>query len=99
ETLLIRGLEPATAVEAMTSAMGSACDVSGAADPPSDVAASVPAVASAGGGVTALRLEGFSPSVAHRRGALQGLMKPFGDLAIINAPLSRALDRKSTRLN
>src|SRR3954466_14734225 len=31
ETLLIRGLEPARAVEAMTSAMGSACDISGAA--------------------------------------------------------------------
>src|SRR6476660_661568 len=90
ETLLIRGLEPARAVEAMTSAMGSACDVSGAAHLPSDVAASVPAVAGAGGGVTALRLEGFSPSVAHRRGALQGLMKPFGDLAIIDATASRA---------
>jgi glycolate oxidase FAD binding subunit len=90
ETLLIRGLEPAKAVEAMTSAMSSACDVSGAAHLPSDVAASVPAVAGAGAGVTALRLEGFSPSVAHRQGALQGLMKPFGDLAIIDAPVSRA---------
>ena len=90
ETLLIRGLEPARAVEAMTSAMASACDVSGAAHLPSDVAASVPAVAGAGGGVTALRLEGFSPSVTHRRGALQDLMKPFGDLAIIDAPVSRA---------
>jgi glycolate oxidase FAD binding subunit len=90
ETLLIRGLEPARAVEAMTSAMGSACDVSGAAHLPSDVAASVPAVAGAGAGVTALRVEGFSPSVAHRQGALQGLMKPFGDLAIIDAPVSRA---------
>src|SRR3954466_855584 len=30
-TVLIRGLEPARAVEAMTSAMGSACDISGAA--------------------------------------------------------------------
>src|SRR5215203_937734 len=89
-TVLIRGLEPARAVEAMTSAMGSACDVSGAAHLPSDVAASVPAVAGAGAGVTALRLEGFSPSVAHRQGALQGLMKPFGDLAIIDAPFSRA---------
>src|SRR3954470_12255453 len=53
KTLLVYGLEPARAVEAMTSAMGSACDVSGAAHLPSDVAASVPAVAGAGGGVTA----------------------------------------------
>src|ERR1700704_2023119 len=70
ETLLIRGLEPAQAVEAMTSAMGSACDVSGAAHLPPEVATSIPAVAGAGGGITALRLEGFSPSVVHRRGAL-----------------------------
>src|SRR5215203_491661 len=89
-TVLIRGLEPARAVEAMTSAMGSACDVSGAAHLPSDVAASVPAVAGAGAGATALRREGCSPSVAHRQGALQGLMKPCGDLAIIDAPVSRA---------
>src|SRR6187551_3069528 len=60
ETFLIRGLEPAQAIEAMTSAMSSACDVSGAAHLPSDVAASVPMAAGAGGGVTALRLEGFS---------------------------------------
>src|SRR5882757_4779332 len=65
ETLLIRGLEPAHAVEAMTSAMGSACDVSGAAHLSPEVATSIPAVAGAGGGITALRLEGFSPSVVH----------------------------------
>ena len=34
ETLLIRGLEPAQAIAAMTIAMGSACDVSGAAHLP-----------------------------------------------------------------
>jgi glycolate oxidase FAD binding subunit len=90
ETLLIRGLEPAHAVEAMTIAMGSACDVSGAAHLPPEVATSIPAVAgAAGGGITALRLEGFSPSVVHRRGVLQGLMKPFGDLATIDASVSR----------
>jgi glycolate oxidase FAD binding subunit len=90
ETLLIRGLEPAQAVEAMTIAMGSACDVSGAAHLPPEVATSIPAVAgAAGGGITALRLEGFSPSVVHRRGVLQGLMKPFGDLATIDASVSR----------
>jgi glycolate oxidase FAD binding subunit len=90
ETLLIRGLEPAQAVEAMTTAMGSACDVSGAAHLPPEVATSIPAVAGAGGGgITALRLEGFSPSVVHRRGVLQALMKPFGDLATIDASVSR----------
>jgi glycolate oxidase FAD binding subunit len=90
ETLLIRGLEPARAVEAMTTAMGSACDVSGAAHLPLEVATSISAVTGAAGGITALRLEGFSPSVVHRRGVLQGLMRAFGELATIDAPASRA---------
>ena len=74
ETLLIRGLDPAQAVEAMTP--GSACDVSGAR-----IAAGgryvIPAVAAP---PPALRHcgRGFS-LVVHRRGVLQGLMKPFGD--------------------
>ena len=93
ETLLIRGLEPAQAIAAMTIAMGSACDVSGAAHLPAEVAASIPAVAGAGGSVTALRLEGFSPSVAHRRRLLEVLMKSLGEGATIDASASRALWR------
>jgi glycolate oxidase FAD binding subunit len=93
ETVLIRGLDPARAVAAMTSAMGSPCDVSGAAHLPAEVAARIPAgeIAGAGGAVTALRLEGFSPSVAHRKHMLAALMKPFGDLATVEAPVSRTL--------
>lgn len=93
ETFLIRGLEPARAIEAMTIAMGSACDVSGAAHLPAEVAASIPAVTGAGGSVTALRLEGFSPSVAHRRRLLEVLMKSLGEGATIDASASRALWR------
>jgi glycolate oxidase FAD binding subunit len=90
QTLLIRGLEPAQAIEAMTIAMGSSCDVSGAAHLPADVAARIPADAIAGAGaVTALRLEGFSPSVGERKRMLEALMKPFGELATAEAPLSR----------
>jgi glycolate oxidase FAD binding subunit len=92
-TVLIRGLDPARAVAAMTSAMGSPCDVSGAAHLPAGVAARVPAgeIAGAGSAVTALRLEGFSPSVAHRKHMLAALMTPFGDLATVEAPVSRTL--------
>jgi glycolate oxidase FAD binding subunit len=89
QTLLIRGLEPAQAVEAMTSAMGSSCDVSGAAHLPADVAARIPADGIAGGAITALRLEGFSPSVAERTRILEALVKPFGELATADAALSR----------
>src|SRR6202171_5758347 len=85
ETVLIRGLDPARAVAAMTGAMGSSCDVSGAAHLPAGGAACIPAgeIAGAGSAVTALRLEGFSPSVAHRKRTLMALMKPFGDLATV----------------
>ncbi len=93
ETLLIRGLDPAPAVEAMTAAVGSSCDVSKAAHLPAGVAARVPAgeIAGAGDAVTALRLEGFSPSVAHRKRMLEALMKPFGDLVTVSELVSRAL--------
>ena len=83
ETLLLLGLDDASAVQAMTVAMGSACDVSGAAHLPAAIAARMPVteVASARRAVTALRLEGVKPSVAHRGKALEELMKPMGTLA------------------
>jgi len=91
QTLLIRGLEPPQAVKAMSSAMGSSCDVSGAAHLPADVATRIAAKEIAGDAVTALRLEGFSPSVAERKRMLEVLMKPFGEVASADAPLSRSL--------
>jgi glycolate oxidase FAD binding subunit len=90
-TVLIRGLEPGRAVEAMTIAMGSSCDVSGAAHLPAEAASRIPQVA--GGAVTALRLEGFLPSVTHRRGVLGELVKRFGDVASLDAEPSRLLWR------
>jgi glycolate oxidase FAD binding subunit len=90
-TVLIHGLGPAKAVEAMTGAMGSSCDVSGAAHLPAGAAARIPEIAGAASAVTALRLEGFSPSVRHRQGMLQALMQPFGDLAAVGEPVSSAL--------
>jgi glycolate dehydrogenase FAD-binding subunit len=91
QTLLIRGLEPAQAVAAMSSAMGSSCDVSGAAHLPGDVAPRIATNETAGGAVTALRLEGFSPSVAARKDMLEALMKPFGELAGVEEARSRRL--------
>ena len=91
QTLVVRGLEPARAIEAMTSAMGSSCDVSGAAHLPAGVAVRVAAADIAADAVTALRLEGFSPSVAERKRMLEALMQPFGELATLEAPASRAL--------
>jgi glycolate oxidase FAD binding subunit len=95
ETVLVLGLDDAAAVRAMTLAMGSACDVSGAAHLPATVAARMPlsAVAAAGAAVTALRLEGVAPSVAHRRGALDSLLRPLGTLAHLEGVASAALWR------
>src|SRR5688572_23146684 len=60
QTVLLVGLDDAAAVRAMTLALGSACDVSGAAHLPATVSARVPVpeIASAGTAITALRLEG-----------------------------------------
>lgn len=90
-TVLVHGLEPAKAVKAMTGAMGSSCDVSGAAHLPAGASTRIPEIAGAASAVTALRLEGFSPSVRHRQGMLQALMQPFGDLDAVGGPVSSAL--------
>jgi glycolate dehydrogenase FAD-binding subunit len=92
-TVLVRGLAPEQAVAAMTTAMGSACDLSGAAHLPAAVAARLPATsaARAAGAVTALRLEGFAPSVAHRRRLVEVMMSPLGEVATIDASASREL--------
>jgi glycolate oxidase FAD binding subunit len=92
-TLLVLGLGDVAAADAMTAAMGSACDVSAAAHVPAGVARRLPAhsVAVAGRAVTALRLEGVAPSVAHRRQLLAHLLRPFGPLGVLDGPESQAL--------
>jgi glycolate oxidase FAD binding subunit len=88
QTLLILGLDDATAAKAMSAAVGSYYDVSGAAHLPADIAARVPAVAGAGQAVTALRLEGVPPSIRHRREKLEALLGPFGALSVLEAEAS-----------
>src|SRR5205814_10710079 len=64
QTLLVLGLDDASAAKAMSIAMGSSNDVSGAAHFPAPLGAIIQA--EAGTAVTALRLEGVAPSVEHR---------------------------------
>jgi glycolate oxidase FAD binding subunit len=92
-TVLVRGLADERAVVAMTSAMGSSCDVSGAAHMPAEIAARMPVAGRGGAAVTALRVEGFAPSVAHRKAALEALLQPFGELALLADTASRELWR------
>jgi len=91
-TVIIEGLDDALAAQAMAAAMGSSCDVSGAAHLPDHVASyfdGLPKPQAA----TVLRLEGVAPSVAHRKHVLFALMKPFGAVALLDEKESRALWR------
>ncbi|HXY89104.1 MAG TPA: FAD-binding protein, partial [Xanthobacteraceae bacterium] len=92
-TVLALGLADRQAIEAMSAAMATACEVSGAAHLPKNVAARVPSVAALNSAVTAFRLEGIAPSIAYRREKLETLLRPFGKLEALAAGDSRAFWR------
>ena len=87
ETVLVHGLDDAAAARAMSAAMGSSNDVSGAAHLPATTSASIQAEATQA--LTLLRLEGVAPSVVHRRRALETLLRPFGEITLLEEPASR----------
>ena len=89
-SVVVQGLDDARACAAIAAAMGSSCDVSGAAHLPDHVVSyfdGLPGPEAA----TVLRLEGFAPSVKHRKEALAALMKPLGPVALLDEAQSRAL--------
>src|SRR3984893_206314 len=88
-TLLLTGLDPAPAVKALCVAMGAPADVSGAAHLP-PFAAKTQGFATS---ITALRLEGFAPSVAGRLGRLEAMLKDLAPMARLDAPASQKLWR------
>lgn len=75
--VLIDGLDDRKAVEAMSAALGSPYDVTGAAHIP---------VGTDGTPVTMIRVEGFESSVAYRAGELRDLLSPFGGITIESDP-------------
>ncbi len=91
QSILVIGLNAATAGKVMAAAMGSFADVSAAAHLPAEVTADVPETASAGAAITALRLEGVAPSVAQRKAVLEKLLGAFGSLATLEEAASRAI--------
>jgi glycolate oxidase FAD binding subunit len=93
ETLLVLARDEATAAMAMTAAMGSYADVSGAAYVPARPASRAGELRALGSGATAFRLEGVAPSVAHRRDFLAGVLAGFGKLESLSAAASRTLWR------
>ncbi len=95
-TLILRGLDDATANRAMTAALGSPFDVSAAAHIPAsafrgDNRSGLGDLGSTGQAATLLRLEGIAASVAHRATTLGELMAPFGTAESIKDAASSAL--------
>jgi glycolate oxidase FAD binding subunit len=92
ETVVLAGLDDARAVEAMTLAMGSSCDVSGAAHLPGHIVFRFGELGATQAS-TLFRLEGVAPSVKHRKEALVALLRPFGPATSVGAAASRVLWR------
>ena len=95
-TVLVFGLEPAEALDALGTALGSAHEVSGAAHMPAEIAArsAVSYVAGAGAAVSAVRVEGFPASVEARCEALRALLGPFGAVEELHSKNSATLWRE-----
>jgi glycolate oxidase FAD binding subunit len=93
-TLMLTGLDDVTANRAMTAALGSPYDVSGAAHLPGSVFGSASgALARLGGGgraLTLLRLEGIVASVADRAGSLNKALAAFGAVEMLQDDASAA---------
>lgn len=85
-SLLVEGCSDDAAMRAMSAALATPYEVSGAAHLPAGLAArcSVPTLAAAGRAVTAIRIEGPAPSVAVRAEALAAILRPFGEIMVLN---------------
>ncbi len=89
-TLALGGLDDEVAGRAMTTALGSPFDVSGAAHVPKAALGGELAALGHGDAVTLIRLEGITASVAHRAGTLEALLASFGRATRLDADASRA---------
>ena len=95
-TLALRGLDDVAANRAMTAALGSPFDVSGAAHLPNSAfrAAAGSLLGDLGSpqqAVTLLRLEGITASVVHRAAALGEVLAPFGVAEFLEDAASAAI--------
>jgi glycolate oxidase FAD binding subunit len=84
-TLILHGLDDARAVEALSAALGSPFDVSGAAHLPAGLD---------GPARTLLRLDGFEPSVRARAERLAELLRPFAGAELIEGEAATDLWRR-----
>jgi len=84
-TLVVAGLSNAQAIAAMSMAMNSFCEVSGAAHVPASISSRscLKEIAKSGTSATLLRLEGFGPSVDYRAKQLETLLGSFGSITLV----------------
>ena len=86
-TLVLRSLDDLTANKAMTAALGSPFDVSGAAHLPYQAfrtgAGALAGLSAPGQSVTLVRLEGIVASAVHRAGSLSKALSTFGTVDVI----------------
>jgi glycolate oxidase FAD binding subunit len=94
-TLVLRGLDDITANRAMTAALGSPFDVSGAAHLPNSAfrgsGGGAAGLGASGQSITLLRLEGIAASASHRAASLVKTLEPFGSAEIIEDAASAAI--------
>jgi len=96
-TLLLRGLDDVAANKAMTQALGSPYDVSGAAHLPGSAlrttGGALAELAQPDQALTLLRLEGITSSASHRAQSLRAALNSFGGAELIEDEASAALWR------
>jgi glycolate oxidase FAD binding subunit len=80
--LVIEGLEDARAIDAMSTALTSPYEVTGAAHLPADVGGGR---SSGGTALTLLRIEGFAESISYRTRALRHMLAGFGAATTLDA--------------
>ncbi len=94
-TLVLRGLDDLAANKAMTAALGSPYDVSGAAHLPGSALRAVQGplgeIAAADQSVTLIRLEGITASASSRAASLGRLLQSYGTAEIMEDSQSAAL--------
>ena len=95
-TVLVLGLDGPAAVKAMSVAMNSAYEVSAAAHVPADLTgkSAVSYIKGAGVSVTALRIEGFGPSVERRCADLREELSAFGAVEELHTTNSQSFWRE-----
>jgi glycolate oxidase FAD binding subunit len=94
-TLLLRGLDDLAANRAMTAALGSPFDVSGAAHLPGSALRTTQGplgeIAASEQSVTLIRLEGITASASHRAASLTAVLASFGAAETVEDETSAAL--------